>query len=420
MYLQLAKGVKDIPPEEKILKNKIVGTLAEVFELYGFSPLETPILERYETLSAKFAAGEASDALKETFKLQDQGGRELGLRFDLTVPLARFIAMNPILKMPFKRYEMGQVFRDGPIKAGRVRQFWQCDIDTIGSTSMLAEAEILQAVARAFEKLGLDVVIKVNNRKLLSGMLAQVGMVDEEKALIALDKLDKIGKKGVTEELLQRGFAAPQIAAFFELIGNDLAGLKKKVQNAQALQGIAELEEVFSLLRGINIQFEVSLARGLVYYTGTVYEVFLKNGTFASSLAGGGRWDDMIGKFMGGNREIPAVGIAFGLEPIMEVLKSGAGKKSVAQVYIIPINTVEQSLKIAEQLRQAGVKTDFCLGKKGVSKNLEYASALRIPYVVIIGDEELKLGKVVLRDMGSGIEQVLTMNEVVKLLTQNR
>ena len=166
---------------------------------------------------------------------------------------------------------MGQVFGDGPIKAGRVRQFWQCDIDTIGSTSMLAEAEILQAVARAFEKLGLDVVIKVNNRKLLSGMLAQVGMVDEEKALIALDKLDKIGKKGVTEELLQRGFAAPQIAAFFELIGNDLAGLKKKVQNAQALQGIAELEEVFSLLRGINIQFEVSLARGLVYYTSTIY-----------------------------------------------------------------------------------------------------------------------------------------------------
>src|SRR3990167_8150205 len=138
--LQLAKGVKDTPPEEKIVKDKVVSTLTNIFELYGFMPLETPILERYETLAAKFAAGEASDALKEIFRLNDQGDRDLGLRFDLTVPLARYVAMNPTLKMPFKRYAVGEVFRDGPIKAGRVRQFWQCDVDIIGSSSRLADA----------------------------------------------------------------------------------------------------------------------------------------------------------------------------------------------------------------------------------------------------------------------------------------
>ena len=160
MKLLTARGVQDSPPEEKIIKNKVVDTLREVFQLYGFAPLETPIIERYETLTAKFAAGEASDALKETFTLTDQGKRDLGLRFDLTVPLARFVAMNPTLKMPFKRFEMGSVFRDGPIKAGRVRQFWQCDVDTIGSKSMLADAEIIAIMSTGFNKLKLDTIIK--------------------------------------------------------------------------------------------------------------------------------------------------------------------------------------------------------------------------------------------------------------------
>ncbi|MBI1968963.1 ATP phosphoribosyltransferase regulatory subunit, partial [Candidatus Woesearchaeota archaeon] len=176
MELQTAKGVRDIPPEEKLLKNQVVRTIQAVFELYGFQPLETPILERYETLTAKFAAGEASDALKETFKLKDQGDRDLGLRFDLTVPLARYIAMNPMLKLPFKRYELGPVFRDGPIKLGRYREFWQCDADIIGASSLLAEAELLALVQTVFNKLQLDVVIKVNNRKILNGLLEQSGI----------------------------------------------------------------------------------------------------------------------------------------------------------------------------------------------------------------------------------------------------
>ena len=251
MKLLTARGVQDSPPEEKIIKNQVINTLKEVFELYGFAPLETPIIERYETLAAKFAAGESSDIMKETFTLTDQGKRNLGLRFDLTVPLARFIAMNPTLKMPFKRFEMGVVFRDGPIKAGRVRQFWQCDVDTIGSKSMLADAEILATIETGFNKLKLDTIIKVNNRKLLNGILEQAKIEDKETAIIAIDKLAKIGMKGVTEELLQKDFQKKQINAIFKLIQENisLAKLKTQIKTEEGQEGIKELEELLRDLK---------------------------------------------------------------------------------------------------------------------------------------------------------------------------
>ena len=423
MKIQIAKGVQDVQPEEKILKNKVVATLKEAFELYGFAPLETPLFERYETLAAKFAAGEASDALKETFKLTDQGKRKLGLRFDLTVPLARYVAMNPTLKLPFKRYEVGSVFRDGPIKAGRARQFWQCDVDTIGSRSMLADAEIVALIAAGFDKLNLDVVVKVNNRKLLNGILEQAGIKKKEEAIIAIDKLAKIGVPGVTKELKERGYKDKQIKDVFSLIevGVSLRDLKKKITSEEGKEGLSELEEVFGYLRKMGVKsakFDVSLARGLAYYTGTIFEAFAKKGKITSSLAAGGRWDDMVGGFMGGNRIVPAVGGSFGLVPIIESLKEKEElvKKTLVQVYIVPINTVNESLKVLSDLRKAGISTDISLGKKGVTKNLQYADALSIPYVLIIGPDELKKKKVLLRDMNSGEEKLLTLSQVVKLL----
>lgn len=421
MEFQTAKGVRDVPPEEKIVKNSIVNVMTEQFELAGFAPLETPILERYETLAAKFTAGEASDALKEIFKLKDQGDRLLALRFDLTVPLSRFVAMNPNLKMPFKQYEFGVVFRDGPIKLGRYRQFWQAELNIVGSQSMLAEAEILSVVQNVFTKLDLDIVIKVNNRKLLNGLLEQAGIKDKEEALISLDKLDKIGKDGVSQELKQRGYSQKQIDTFFDLIeeGISLADLAKKITSSEAKEGLQELEELFQYckIQKIDAVFDVSLCRGLAYYTSTVFETRLKDGSFTASLAGGGRFDKMIGNFIGGGREIPAVGIAFGLEPIIDVisLKKRSTVRTPARVLVLPINTVEQSLSIVVELRQAAIPTDLAL-LKGVTKNLQYAAALGIPYVVIIGENELKLKKVLLRDMTSGVEEVLTLKEVIKKL----
>ncbi len=423
MAIQTAKGVRDIPPEEKIIKNQVIDTLKKIFELYGFAPLETPILERLETLSAKFAAGESSDALKETFKLKDQGDRDLGLRFDLTVPLGRFVAMNPVMKMPFKRYEMGPVFRDGPLKLGRYREFWQCDVDIIGTSSMLAEAEILALVQDAFNRLKMDVVLKVNNRKLLNGILEQIGITDKENAIIAIDKLDKIGREGVAAELRQRGYDERQIEQVFEFIRDNitLTQLKANVTAPEAVQGIKELEELFGYLNAMNVRivkFDVSLARGLAYYTGTVFEAYLPKGPVTSSLAGGGRWDNMIGKFVGGSREVPAVGVAFGLEPIMDTLKAKQEftQKTPARVFIAPVGTMETCLAFVQQLRERGINASIDLAERNLRKNLDYAAMMGIPYVLIIGDQELSVGRLILRDMASGEQQNLTLVEVIKFL----
>ena len=420
MKLQTARGVKDLSPEEKIIKNNVVNTLQEVFNLYGFAPLETPLIERLETLSAKEAAGEESDVMKEVFKLTDQGGRKLGLRFDLTVPLARYVAMNSALKMPFKRSQVGRVFRDGPIKLGRTREFWQMDVDTVGTSSMIAEAELLALANTAFTKLGMDVVIKVNNRKILNGILEQSGIEERENAIIAIDKLSKIGKSGVEKELRERGYSLKQIKAVFSIIKEKvtLTDLKKSITTDIGKEGISEMKEVLDYCKSMGIksvQYDVSLARGLAYYTGTVFEVFLKKGEITSSIAAGGRYDDMVGKFMGGGRVIPAVGFSFGLVPIVESLKS-EGKKTPARLLVIPINTIKESLQIAEEFRSQGIETDFAMGKKGVSKNLQYADSLGIPFVVIIGEKELAEKKVLLRDMTSGDEKLLSIAQVVKKL----
>ena len=422
MKSQTAKGVRDVPPEEKILKNKVISDLREVFELYGFLPLETPVIERYDTLGAKFAAGEESDAMRETFTLKDQGKRKLGLRFDLTVPLSRFVAMNPTLKMPFKRYQVGPVFRDGPIKLGRSREFWQMDIDTVGTRSMLADAEILAMVQDSFKALNLDTFIKVNNRKLLNGILEEVGIKNKDEVLITIDKLDKIGKEGISKELKERGCDKTKINKVLSLVkeGVTLNELKS-VKNETAIEGIKELEELFSYCEAMDVKsvvFDVSLARGLAYYTGTIFEAYLKKGKVTSSLAGGGRYDKLIGNYLGGNREVPAMGISFGLVPIMETLKDEkkVKRKSIAKAYVIPIGTELKSLKVVQELRNNKIPASFAIGKKGVSKNLQYANALGIPYAIIIGEKELQKKKVTLRNMETGDELLLSVKDVVKKL----
>ena len=424
MKLENAKGVKDLPPEEKIIKNEVIEKIKRIFELYGFLPLETTILERYETLAAKFGAGESSDALKEVFKLKDQGERNLALRFDLTVPMSRYIAMNPNIKMPFKRYEVGPVFRDGPIKLGRTREFWQMDIDTSGCASMLADAEILAMVDAVFKELDLDIVVKVNNRKLLNGILEQIGIKEKKEVIISIDKLDKIGKEGISAEIKTKGYNQKQIDQIFQFIKQDMTiqELKKLISNREGLEGIQELEDLFSYLKEMGITtvlFDISLARGLAYYTSTVFEAFIKKGTIKSSLAGGGRYDDMVGNYIGEDKKIPATGISFGLIPIIETIKEKRGKitkKSPSKVYIIPINKINASLKIIQELRNNNINSDMDIMQRSISKNLDYANSLGIPYVIFVGEDEVKQNKYKLRDMISGKEEELTISQLIKRL----
>ncbi len=429
MELETAKGVRDFAPEEKIIRDKVVDTLKQVFEEYGYNPFETPIIERLDVLTAKFGAGEESDAYKEIFKLKDQGGRELGLRFELTLSLCRFIAMNPNIKMPFKRYEIGKVYRDGPIKLGRYREFYQCDVDVVGTSSMLADAEIIAIASDVFKKLGFDVVIEVSNRKLLNGILEEAGVAPELRmpAMICIDKLKKTGVEGVKKELAEKGLKQETIKKLINILdvkGNNLdkiEKLKKIVVNDSGKEGLKELEEIFQYLDSMKIDdavFNPALARGLSYYTGPVYEVFLKKSEVTSSVAGGGRYDEVIGSFLGKKNRIPATGISFGLEPITEAIKLGKKEvlKCVTKAYVIPIKTTNEALKVAQELRKAGIKTDIDLIGRGISKNLDYANSLNIPYVVIVGKEELKNRKIKIRDMETGKEEMLTQEELIRFL----
>ena len=425
MTLQLPKGTRDLRPEEAIVKNKIVATLKNVFEMYGYNPLETPAFERYDILASKYAGG--AEILKETFKFEDQGKRELCLRYDLTVPMCRFVGMNPNIKLPFKRYAIGEVFRDGPVEKARYRQFTQCDVDIVGIMGMTADAEIITLTSRAFKKLGFDVLIKVNNRKLLNDLLLNAGVKKGklETVLLSIDKLEKFGLETVKKELKQKKIdnkAVNNIIKIINIKGTNNDKINKIKKLLKDSEGVDEVIELISLLKilNVNAEFDISLARGLTYYTGTVTEVYLKNSKVKTSVCAGGRYDKIIGSFLG-RGDYPAVGISFGLDRIYDayVEKSETGQKTVTRVYIIPINTFKESLKIAEELRNENVNVDIDLTGKGPSKNLQYANSLGIPYVLFVGKEELKQGKVKLKDMNSGKEKLMSAEDLVVFLQKN-
>ncbi|GIU68835.1 MAG: histidine--tRNA ligase 1 [Candidatus Woesearchaeota archaeon] len=432
MNIELAKGVRDFLPEDKIFRDDLINKMISVFQRYGYSPLETPSIERLDTLTAKFAAGTDSDAIREIFKFKDQGNRDLGLRFDLTVPFSRVIAMNPTLKMPFKRYEIGRVFRDGPIKLGRYREFWQCDVDIAGCASVKAEAELILLAIDVFKelglkKLGLDYYIEFNNRKVLYGIMHYCDIPDDliDSVIISIDKLKKQGVNSVREELINKGLNDDHIKKLFEVLSidgsiNERLNKLRQVMNSEiGIDGLNELEELIGYLGFVEsgkIVFNPSLARGLSYYTGIIFEGFLKNSKITSSICAGGRYDNMIGLYAENARSYPAVGISFGLEPITDALKLSSieRKRTLTQLYIIPIQTFKESLIIASELRNAGLNVDIDLMNRGLSKNLDYANSLKIPFVAFIGDSELKENKIKLKNLHTGKEELLDISEVIK------
>ncbi len=425
MKLQPPRGMRDFPPEEKLLRDEVLALLKDVFERYGFSPLETPVVERWEVLSAKYAGGE--EILKETFRLKDRAGRDLALRYELTTPLARFIGMHPTIKRPFKRYQIGPVFRNGPIKQGRYREFYQCDVDTVGVRSPLADAEFVLLALDVFDRLGFRVEVRVNHRQLLKDLAARAGVPPElqDTGILTVDKLEKIGREGVRRELIEKGIAPESADRWLDILnveGSTEEALPAIEREVPESEGLRELKEMFAYLPPRpEIRFVPSLARGLAYYTGVIYEVYSLDPPFDSSVAAGGRWDDLIGNFLGSREKYPAVGISFGLEPITELLKATRKeppRKSVTRVYVAPIALQKEALEVAQTLRRAGIPTDLDLGGKGISENLRYANAYGIPYVLILGPEEHRQGKVKLRDMRTGEEELLALEEAVERLSR--
>lgn len=416
--LRNVKGTKDFLPQEQGLRNYIRRTLEEVFETYGCKPLETPMLQYYDLLASKYGGG--AEIVKEVYRLSDQGERELALRYDLTVPLAKVVEMNPEMRLPFKRYEIGKVFRDGPVKPGRFREFVQCDVDIVGTSSMLAEAELISMAFAAFERLGLDVYVEVNNRKLLSGLLQALGVAEEqaEGVMLSLDKLKKIGVDGVVDDLRLRGIDEETIAAVAAFLQSGewtMDSLAGRFADPLVQEGVAELRDLFACLKGAgvfgDVRFAPFLARGLSIYTGTVYEIFLRDGRITSSIGSGGRYDRIIGQFLGGGREYPAVGISFGLDVILTALTMGGaeGADNRADVFVVPLGTEADALGVANRLRAAGIRVELELSGRRLKKALDYANRERIPLVLIYGENERDAGAVTLRDMRSGEELTVAL-----------
>ena len=416
MEIKKLKGIREYGFEEQLLREKILEVLKDKFKKYGYLPIETSILDFYDIAIKKYGGEEI---IKEIYRLRDRGNRELCLRYELTFKLAKFLALNQV-SFPFKRYEIGKVFRDGPVKKGRLREFTQCDVDVVGIKDLWVDAELMALTFDIFKELGLDIIVKVNNRKFLFGLMEDLGIDNAIEVILSLDKLDKYGEDYVKKELETKieKEKIERLFYFFDKTKNfsnekKLEFFKKNLKSKEALEGLKEIEEFFYFCVAFGLKKDIyfipNLARGLAYYDGMIWEVYLKKG-LKSSVAAGGRWNSMISKFL--NRQSYATGMSFGLDTIFEALKEKKKEKNI--VLIIPIETLEESIKIAQTLRKF-FNVDIC--NKPLRKALDYANKKQIPFCLIIGKKELEKGKIRLKFMESGKEELLDVDEVIKKLT---
>lgn len=425
MKIANVKGGYDFLPQEEKIRNYIKETLKEVFELYGYFSIETPIITYYDILTDKY--DDESDILKEIYKLSDQGDRKLGLRYDLTVPFAKFIALNKNkIKYPFKRYEIAKVFRDGPVKTGRDREFTQCDVDVVGLDGQFVEAELLSLYRDAFKRLGIDIIIKYNSRKLMMGLMIENGVSEDMISIVTtiVDKKDKLSINEFENLMLKYGIKKKNIDSLASTFGLSLDELNSKYLNSDnkfIKDGLNELNELNTYIVNLGLQeictFSPSLARGQNYYTGNVFEVYEKNNKISGSIGGGGRYDNMITNFIDDGNLYPTVGISFGLSSIYELLKDEQKVSNQAQIdiFIISMNEPVASLKVASELRKLGYKVEIDTSNKKIKKLFEYANKENIKYVIVLGEDEIKNEKFRIKDMFNRKEYEIDMNEISKI-----
>ena len=424
---RVPRGMRDILPQKMLLRQYVIGEIEKVFQRFGFEPLQTPVLELRETLMGKYG----EDAEKLIYDARHREGKEdLSLRYDLTVPLTRVMAMYPELVKPFKRYQIAPVFRAERPQKGRYREFYQCDADIVGSRSMLADAEIVTMVYTILTQLGFtSFVTKINNRKILTGIGQYAGMPDEMLGGLyrSIDKLEKIGADGVREEMAKSQIPGQVIEKMMELVAvpsGNFGEIRELMGNvAVAMQGLDELEELAAYLSdsGVpraNYQFDFSMARGLAYYTGPIYETVVTEPKIGS-LTGGGRYDELMGLFS--NQALPMTGTSFGIERIIDVMDELAMYpptvgKTVTQVLVTVFNRdlFGASIRVANALRAAGINTELALDADGLGKQLKYAAAKSIPFAVIIGPDEAAARQVTLRDLSSGEQVVIAESELAE------
>ena len=440
----IPKGTRDFSPAEMMRRTYIFETIKSVFRTYGFAPLETPAMENLSTLLGKY--GDEGDKL--LFKILNSGDYaaglddgqlrtaskicEKGLRYDLTVPFARYIVQHQSeIVLPFKRYQIQPVWRADRPQKGRYREFYQCDVDVIGSRSLINEVELIEIVERVFGKLGINVTLKMNNRKILYGIAEAIGHADKMMDItVAIDKLEKIGIDNVRAELSERGLeqeAIDRLQPILELSGSNSEKLNKLRDviscSETGLKGIAEMEEIFGYVEalGLNlpIELDLSLARGLNYYTGAIFEVKAMDYAIGS-ICGGGRYDDLTGIF--GMPDTSGVGISFGADRIYDVM-TGLNlfpEEVDFSTKVLFVNLGEQermaAMRIMRTLRDSGVATEIYPEPAKMKKQMEYANRRSIPYVVIIGSNELQNGQATVKNMRTGEQNAVAFDAIRDML----
>ena len=425
--IQNLKGTTDYLPEEQLLRNKITDTLKSTFEVYGYMPLKTPILNYFDLLSYKY--DDDAEILNETYKLTDQGNRNLGLRYDLTIPFCKVIALNKDLHMPFKRYEIGKVFRNGPVKLGRMREFYQCDVDVVGIDSRMIEIEQLIMAKKIFDKLNIDVLIKWNNRKLMSGLIIECGINQDliDKVISIIDHMEKISKEEMLKEFNKIGInnsKALELLDIFKLTIDEYNNRFSNTTNVLIKEGLKEINEIALLVKRHELEnntcFTPTLARGLSIYTGLVFEFFDKKKRITSSLGGGGRYNKIITDFIDDGNIYPACGLSFGLEPIYAILKDDKKSNNIVDCLIIPMETQCESLELATILRDNGIKVSIEMNNRKIKKSFEFANKNNIRYVIVVGSDEIKQNKYSIKDMETGNQKLLNTEEIINFILNNK
>lgn len=424
----ILSGFMELLPEDQILFDSMINTIKKTYESYGFIPLDTPVIEKSEVLLAK-SGGETA---KQVYRF-NKGDNDLSLRFDLTVPLARYVAQHyGELTFPFRRYHVGKVYRGEKPQRGRFREFYQCDIDIVGngSLSIVNDAEIVSVIYSTFKALGFgDFTIMINNRKLLNGFFDSLGVVDRMEVLRIIDKIDKVGAAAIAKELSELGIeqlAVDSILKLTTLNGCPDELLRQleswNIDNTAFIEGLNELKQVCLYLDAFkvpqaNFAINLKIARGLDYYTGTVYETFLNDYVTLGSICSGGRYDDLASNYT--KQKLPGVGISIGFTRLFYKLREagiikGSGLCTPTQLLLIPMqDTMGYTLEIASKIRSMNINVEVYMNEGKMAKKFTYADKLGIPYTAVVGSNEMEQGVLNLKDMKSGEQTLMTPDEIV-------